>query len=311
MNLQQIKDHVDQLKIFAAETSARAKSEPNNFLLQLLAKNQIDAASEAELDLITHQAKQASNAIEWRLIGERTRHGNMPLGMLGKIADPLNKLLLRSAFFARNKEEPIRGVGEDFANEMGLRLAGLAEGSVRLIIVGNTMPDSTGSAPLVDGMERLMIALGAGEQPLAFFEAISEIGEKASSSLHDVLKAMEQEECSVEVSWTVFGQTSARSLRFDQIVRMRSMLEEAETAEQEDHELSGVIGLLASTGRIQIVQSTGEKTNIRFSPKAQGDWVSRLRLNQAVSLKTSAKIFRDPVTGEETRVHRLAGTDQI
>ena len=311
MNLQRAKEHAEMLREFAQQTQARSALEPNNFLLQLVAKNQLDAANEAELAFLTSKATQESNAIEWRLIGDRTRNGRIPLGMLAKLADPLNKLILRASFFARNKEDAVRGVGETFSNEMGLRLAGLAEGSVRLIIVGNTMPDATGVAPLIDGMDRVMSALESGEQPSVFFESIGEIGEMAASSLHDVLKAVEQEECSVEVKWYVGGESKIAALRFDEVVRMRTMLEGSASVVEEEGEVAGVIGLLASSGRIQIVQASGAKTNVRFIPKKQGDWVSRLRLNQTVTLKTSAKVFKDPATGEVTRVHRLTGTEPI
>lgn len=309
MSLHSLKEHAEQLQIFARKTGERVKAEPDNFMLQLIAKSQREAAEDAELKYLLELGVQNSQSLEWRLIGERTKSGRVPMGMLAKLADALNKLLLKASFFARNKEDPSRGVGELFSNEMNLKLAGLAEGSARLFIVGNTAPDATGSAPLEEGLEHILDALASGEQPSAFYESLGDLGEQASNALHDVLKAMEQEECSVEVTWHSGAEGRSQALRFDQIVRMRSMLSDSVDGSPEDDEVRGIIGLLASSGRIQIVSDVGEKTNVRFKPKSQGEWVSKLRLGQAVTLKTKAKIYKDPASGEETRVHRLSGTD--
>jgi hypothetical protein len=306
MNLQRMKDHASQLRKFADEMTARASIAPNDFMLQLVARNQQAAAEEIEMEYLVAFGKQNSQSLEWRLVSERTRRGQVPMSLLAKLADALNKLLLKAAFFARNKEDASRGVGDMFANEMNLRLAGISEGSARLFIVGNTEPDSTGSAPLIEGYRHVLNALGAGDRPSDFYEHLGDLGEQASRALHDALKALEQEECSVEVTWHSGTEGSSQALRFDQIVRMRTMLSDSVDNDPEDDEVSGSIGLLALNGRIQILGVSGEKTNIRFRPKSQGAWVSRLRLGETVSLKTKARIYRDPSTGYETRVHRLS-----
>jgi len=301
-----MKEHSAQLRVFAEQTSARALAEPDDFMLQLVAKNQLDAAEEVEMKYLLALGKQNSQSLEWRLVGERTKRGQIPMALLAKLSDALNKLLLKAAFFARNKEDAFRGVGDMFSNEMNLKLAGLSEGSVRLFIVGNTEPDATGSAPLLEGFRHVLDALGAGDRPSDFYESLGELGEQASRALHDTLKAMELEECSVEVTWHSDTEGRSQALRFDQIVRMRSMLSDSVDGEPEDDEVSGIIELLAANGRIQILGVSGERTRVRFKPKSQGEWVSSLRLGQDVSLRTKAKIYRDPSTGEETRVHRLA-----
>lgn len=307
MSIQRTKAHAETLRAFAAETSKRAEAEPENFLLQLVAKNQRDAAQEAELQYLQLQGMQVANALEWRLIGERTKNGRVPMGLLAKLADPLNKLLLKAAFYARTSESLTRTVWEDFSMEMNLKLAGLGEGSARLFIVGNTFPDATGSAPLSEGIDHLFDTLQQGANPTGFYESLGDLGEQASEELHDVLKALEQEECSVEVRWHAAGSVKSRELRFDEVVRMRVLLEDSVDPEPVDCHIEGLIGLLASSGRIQIVQANGEKVNVRFQPKSQGDWVARLRLGQHVALATKAKSYRDPASGEITRVHRLAG----
>ncbi|MEQ6309852.1 hypothetical protein ACF8OH_27325 [Delftia sp. WSY_9] len=306
MNLLRMKEHAEKLHLFAQETESRARENPEDFVLQLVAKNQRDASHEADEKYLLAVGQQSAQSLEWRLIGARMESGSVPLGLLTKLSDSINKLLLKAAYFSRNKEDAQRGVGDQFAQELNLKLAGLSKGSARLFIVGNTLPDATGSAPLPEAITHVMNALGSGELATSFYDSLGDLGEQAASALHDALKAMEQEECSVEVTWRSSGEARMQSLRFDQIVRMRAMLEGSSGVDVIDDEVSGLVGLLASSGRIQVVESSGQKTNVRFKPKSQGQRVAQLRLGQAVALKTRAKIYRDPLTGEETRLHRLA-----
>ena len=306
MNLQRSREHAKTLRAFAEETKERAAAEPDNFLLGLIAKNQLDAAEDQELKLCLAEGKAASESLEWRLIGQTTKNGEVPLALLGKLADPLNKLLLRAAYFARTGEELARTAAESFSREMNLKLAGLAEGSARLLIVGNTMPDTTGSAPLVEGIDHLLDAFQESGGAVTFYESLANLGEQATHSLHDVLKAIEQEECSIEITRHSADKPRSEILRHDQVVKLRNMLSGSSSPEDENSEVSGLVALLSSRGRIQVTTLTGEKINVRFRPKADGAWVEDLRLGQAVTLKTKAKVFRDPSSGEETRVHRLA-----
>lgn len=309
MNLPSLQAHVAQLREFAAATALRAASAPDDFLLQVMARSHAAAVENAELTYLQEVGSQSASALEWRLVGERAKNGQVPMGLLAKLSDALNRLLLKASYFARNKEDSYRGVGQSFSQEMNLRFAGLAEGSARLFIVGNTFPDATGSAPLPEAIGNVLKALASGGAATSFYDALGDLGEQASSALHDALKAMEQDECSVEVTWRAHGEAQGKTLRFDEIVRMRTLLEGSSSTDVEDDQVSGLIGLLASSGRIQIIEASGQKTNIRFKPKTQSQWVAGLRLGQNVTLKTRAKIYRDPLSGEESRIHRLVDTE--
>lgn len=118
-------------------------------------------------------------------------------------------------------------------------------------------------------------------------------------------RSLEQEECSLEVKWHSIGGLKSQNLRFDQVVMIRSLLESTKDPVLEEHSLSGFISLLASTGRLQLVQANGEKVSLRFLPKLHGDFVSRFRLGEHVTLDATARVIRDPVSGDESRQYRL------
>ena len=297
--------HLLKLKEFAAEAEAQLASDPSNWMLAAIAKNQRAAFEEAELAMLVEEGANHAQALEWRISGARLSRGQIPLGLLAKLSDPLNKLLLRAAYFARNQEEPTQGTGEAFNTEMNLKLAAISEGSARLFIVGNTIPDMTGSAPLAAGVDRLFSSLHAANDNVGFYDSIADLGEMASESLHEAMKALEGEECSLEMRWYSNGNFRSETLRFDQVVQVRALLDITKDPVIEEQRIVGLITLLASTGRIQVLQETGEKVSIRFRPKTQADYVAKLRLGQAIDLNTSAKVLRDPATGQETRQYRL------
>ncbi|MGE6213776.1 hypothetical protein [Comamonas aquatica] len=305
MNLAFLQQHAEKLREFATSTAQRSAQEPANQLLKIAAKNQLSAARQAEIQLEEAKGVHAAQALEWRLIGQSTEGGAVPMGLLARLSDPLNKLLLRAAYFARNHEEPDNGTGEGFANEMNLKLAGLAEGSARLFIVGNTTPDMTGSTALVEGVEHLFATLNSGKDAAEFYSSLDGLGEMAADALHDVLYAIEKEECSVEVKWHANGAAKSKMISYSEVIHIRTLLKSTKDPEPKDSEIQGSVSLLSSTGRIQVLTASGEKINIKFKPKAQADGVSAMRLGQIVNLPVSVTVFRDPVSATEIKKYKL------
>jgi hypothetical protein len=164
----------------------------------------------------------------------------------------------------------------------------------------------TGSAAFPDGIKHLFATLESADESSTFYETLGELGEMAASSLHDALKALELEECSLKMRWHGFGNVQSKKLRLDEIVRMRVLLESTLAPDEGDDEITGMVTLLAATGRLQILRENGEKIAVRFKPKTQGDFVAALRLGQHLSVQTNYRIFRDPVSGDESRVYRLS-----
>jgi hypothetical protein len=157
-----LRRHAEELRRDAAETLERAEQSPDDWLLRSVAQSQQRAAMEAARQLVIAEVGESNDALEWRLAGQRLKAGEVPLSLLARLAEPLNKLLLRAAYFARNKLEPQQGgVGEDLTNELDLRLLGVAPGSARLFISGNTGIDTTGNSALKEAVEHLFETLEA------------------------------------------------------------------------------------------------------------------------------------------------------
>ncbi len=305
MSNEVLRRHVENLRANAAETKARADDNPEDWLLQSIATSQQNAVVEAARQLSLAEVGPADVALEWRLVGQRLKFGELPLSLLAKLADPLNKLLLRAAYFARNKAEPQHGVGEDLANELDLRLSGLAPGSTRIFLAGNATPDTTGNSALSEGIEHLLDALISADDFQAFYERIGDLGESASHALRDTLRALEQEEASVEVIWRTPTGTRTWSGPYDQVVRLRSLLDGVSEPTIRQAEVAGAVEVLNANGTIRLTDSFGQKKSVRFNPKNQTDQVSSLRLGQHVTLSVTERVVLDPISGNEVSQYRL------
>lgn len=301
MSTEYFKKHLQELTQNAAETRSRADKNPEDWLLQVVAKNQQDAALEAFRELSICEAGETSEALEWRLVGQRLKFGEIPLSLLARIAEPLNKLILRAAYFARNRLEPQSGTGEDLASELDLRLVGVASGSARLFIKGNTFVDMTGRSALSDGIENLFEALTATDDFSAFYERLGDLGEAAAHSLRETLKAIEQEECSLELRWHSFIEPKSWLATFDKVVQVRTLLDGTTDPVFRQAIVRGTVGLLAANGRLQVIDASLHKLTIRFSPKLQAEQVGALHLGQYVELSVTERAVIDPISGEELK----------
>ena len=291
---------------FAKATEAQALIDQSNWLLAIAAKNQRASADEALRVADREAALERGELLELRFSGARLKGGALPLDFLARLAEPLNNLLVKAAYFARNKSEAMYGAADDLTREIALSLVDVAPGSTRVFIQGNASPDMTGSAALVDGVEGILTLLSSSADFQQFYSHIDDIGERATEALRDTLRAVESEECSVEFTWHSSSKSSRTvSATHDRIVQMRALLEGLDEVQERTEHLEGRVLLLAVNGRIQLQLNDGKKATVRFRPRMQAQLVAGLTLNSFVGLDVVAKVVKDPISGEDVKRYSL------
>jgi hypothetical protein len=309
MNSRLAKEHSKTLAQFATVARERAEANPSDPWLAIVAKNQVDNASAAGLTARVSDALDAGEVLEWRFIGSRLHSGALPLDFLSRLAAPLNSLLVRAAYFARNKVDAMYGAADELSREIDLSLVGVAPGSTRLFIRGSAVPDLTGSSAFTEGVEGLFGVLSHNSNFAEFYDQIGEIGERAAEALHDTLKAVETEECSMHLTWHTSGQPRQFDATYDNVVHMRALLEGIKDDREYHESLSGRITLLSINGRLQLERDDGSRATVRFKPRAQAALVGTLTLNTPVQLDVVAKVTVDPVSGGEIKRYSLISLD--
>lgn len=309
MSTRSLRDHSKQLEAFAASATARASSQPDDWLLAITAKNQRDSADEARLDAVREEAAQRGELLEWRFVGQRLNQGALPLDFLSKLAAPLNNLLVRSAYFSRTHTEPMYGAADELSREIGLSLIGVAPGSTRLFISGSATPDTTGDSAFWDGVSSVIDVLSNSANFEQFFDRLDDIGERAAEALHQTLKAIEGEECSMQLTWHGSGGFRTVEATFDRVVQMRTLLDGFSDSEERQERLSGRVSLLSVKGRMQVEMDDGSKATVRFKPRTQAALVAGLTLNAQVQLDVAVRVTHDPISDHDVKRYSLLGLD--
>lgn len=303
-----VRDHATQLAHFAEQSEAKLRAGGTDWFLPIVANNHRAAAQAALRSAAIAEAVELGELVEWRFVGSRLHDGKMPLEFLAKLASPLNNLLLRAAFFARTGTEAMYSAADDLGREMALSLVGLEAGSTRLLIRGNASPDTTNVSALSIALDNVFAVLDSTQvgNALSFFEHLDDLGERASEALHETLKAIESEECSLEVKrFEPSGAVRVVQATYDRVVQMRALLDGSGDVAEGQERLSGLITLLSTNGRIQLTLADGSRATVRYKPRTQAQLVESLTLNAAVELDVRAQIRRDPITGADIKRYSL------
>ena len=311
MSVRDLRAHHQQLDEFASSAEHAAREHPDDWLAGLAAQNQRANADEAGRLLAIAEAEELGELVELHLSGPRLRHGFLPLEFLARVAQPLNNLLVRSAYFVKTKADAMYGAADEVSRDMGLALVGVGAGSTRLMIAGRSTPDTTGFSAFEEGMSGLFSVLDNSGDFRSFFEHLDDIGERGAEALHAVLKAVEGEECSLELLWHRPDAPRHFSAPFERIVQLRALLDGIDDQIERSGELAGLVTLLSANGRIQLELGDGRKATIRFRPKTQAAMVARLTLNAGVVVTVQTKVTRDPITGDDIERHALSTIDRV
>ena len=311
MSVQDLRAHRQQLEDFASSAERAARELPDDWLAALAAQNQRANADDAGRMLAIAEAEALGELVELHLSGPRLRHGFLPLEFLARVAQPLNNLFVKSAYFVKTKADAVYGAADDVSREMGLALVGVGAGSTRLMIAGQSTPDTTGFSAFEEGKSGLFSVLDNSGDFRSFFEHLDDIGERGAEALHSLLKAVEGEECALEMVWHRPVDPRHFIAPFERIVQLRALLDGIGDQVERSGELEGLVCLLSANGRIQLELADGRKASIRFRPKTQAAMVARLTLNSAVHVTVQTKVTRDPITGDDIERHALSSIDRI
>ena len=309
MSATSLRAHARALADFAKDAQTLSEERPDDWLAAIAAKNQSDQAGNAMRAAEAAETAERGELIELRLQGARLKNGQLPLELLSRLSEPLNRLLVRAASFARHGVEAAHGAVDDLARDLSLAVVDLAPGSTRVFIKGNLAPDLTGESALEEGLAGVIALLEDTAGPDQFYSHIDDIGERAASALRDTLRAIESEECSLELRWYRPDGDRSVSATFDRVVQMRAMLEGLEQAREVQERLTGTVVLLAKKGSLHLELRDGTRAVVRFKPRRHAAIVSTLHLDSFVTVDVVAKISPNPLTGGEIKRYTLMSLD--
>lgn len=260
-----------------------------------------------ELQQELRLAKEAlsSELVELRLFGGQVNYGSVPLRLMAKVVDKLNNAVSSAAFFLRYGKDPARGVPDELADELDLRLSGLAPGSSRILVSGRIAPDTTGESILDDALHHVFRILDP-ESPEALREELAIIGAKAVREVAGLLECLEKEKIGAGLTWY---SPAAKEYKWGgtltDVQTSHSRLARIATLEPMQVNLQGEVSALSQSGAFHI-RPPGEDRRIKVRyPKGLYQGVSQLHLGQQIEIAVTKFTHIDELSGEERASYTL------
>lgn len=296
-----------QVKDFIERDQARLQANPKPSVKLSL---QSWKSHEEDLQQELRQAKEAlqHEVVELRLMGMRM-DGSIPLNLLSKVADKLNRALTQAAYHLRHGRAPGKGIPDALAHLMDLRLSALAQGSTRLLVAGNIAPDATGDSILEGALEQIFDVLQAPTQE-KLRELVTVIGVPATKALSEMLGELERRNIGAELTWPA---PNARVYRWGgtlEAVRIaHQRLSTFEEVKPVEVQLEGHITDLKESGAVYIRSELDKRKYKIAYNKQQFGHIQQFTLGMYVKLTAMMYSRVDPLTGKEIATYKLVTGD--
>lgn len=299
-----LREHADSLSKFAKETADRARAAPDDFFLQLAAKNQEQSAHGVQHQLLLEEAEEAGELVDLRLIGPRA-NGSISLDWFISAMEPLSKAWKLAAHRLRYGHDAARGVGADVVSALNLKLAGLGHGSTRIFVTGNALPDLTGESLLQATLTQMFRLLNARQDE--FYDAVDAVGGRSAHQLSEFMKALDGAGLAAQFTWQ-----SPRGRQFwegrpDEITRIRALLDTIREPERYEELVEGRVAGITDTGRLDLRTDNG-KISIRF-PLRLTDQVQRLTITSLTRIKVETAKYWDSVEKKDIYKRQLVSVE--
>ncbi|RAA18463.1 hypothetical protein [Ralstonia pseudosolanacearum] len=306
----EIDTRIDDVQGFISELEARLSANPDDFAAKLALSSWRAHLSELRLRAGIESAQAHRELVELRLIGNRVRNGSIPLTPLSKVAGAfakaINEAVLRLKYgvaSAADKAEKLLAI----ERLTDLRLAGIGEGSTRLFVTGKMAEDLTGQALLNDVMRTLFGVLNAND-PESFYDMTHALGDASSKAVEQLMDALEKYEFAAELSWTASaGQLYRWEGRSDEIVRIRTLLENVSELAVVNEWILGSVSLISDNGRLEVrVAGEDRPRKVRYA-KSKYDLVRSLAVGDIANFHLESSTMFDRAADKE--LHKFALVD--
>jgi hypothetical protein len=299
-----LRDHAQSLKKFADDTKDHARSNPDNFLLQLAARNQSAAAGVASQRASLAEADEIGELLDVRLIGPRA-NGSIPLDSFLDTIGPLTRSWKYAAHRLRYGRDAVRGAASDVVSALNFKLAGLAPGSTHVFITGNAAPDLTGDSLLQATLNQTFRLLNSQQED--FYDAVDAIGGKSAHQLGEFMRGLDRAGLAVEFSWRSAGGMRRWEGRPDEITRVRALLDTVNEPEKYTETIEGSVAGITDTGRLALRTVEG-KVLIRFPLKIT-EQVQKLKIASHAVITVETSKYWDSVEKKDVYKRHLISVD--
>ncbi|MGE6445077.1 hypothetical protein ACQKDL_13025 [Pseudomonas bubulae] len=295
-----------QVDQFIDRDTKALEEDPGRYSLQLALNSWRSHQDELHQELRQAKAALQKEVVQLRLLGDRM-DGSIPLRLLSKLADKFNRAVTHAAYHLRHGTGPAKGIPEDMARDIDLRLSGLQFGSTRLMFAGNVSPDTTGESLMEGALEQIFDVLAAASQE-KIRDLVAAIGVPATKALSELLSTLESASIGAELSWPA---PNSRMYHWggslEAVRSAHNKLSAFETMHPQKASLRGTISDLKENGAVYIRNAEG-KHKISYN-RQQYQHIQQYQLGMDVNFKVMKYVRTEPLTEREITTYKLITED--
>ena len=265
MTIDAIREHTSFLAQCAEASAKVAAANPENHLLQIIAKNQLDAKNESINELARLEEEISGQHLAVRLQGPKA-DGSIRLDEFIRIFEPFVEAVKKATSLAMYGSSSLR-MKSDAKMKLdimsNIKLRSLSFGSTEVHFSVATIEDSTGEAPMIDVLKNTFNLLNETENE-EFLNKIESIGGDAAKALRSTLAAIQNSGFTATIVWnspegsTTWDGTSAN------IIRAYDWLGSLTQSQEYEEQITGKVASLKDTGLIEVRDEANQKISVRY-----------------------------------------------
>ncbi|MBI5190352.1 MAG: hypothetical protein HZA22_06730 [Nitrospirae bacterium] len=273
--------------------------EPKNIAYQLSAISVKSHISELQHQLQREKILREKEVLEIRLKGV-TANGSIPLSVLSELSLYLSDALQATSQKVKTGLDAKRRILKDIVNTLDLRLAGLATGSTRLIITGNSSPDLFGQSLLESSLENTF-ALLESRSAEELTEGVSKVGIRSANKFNKFLKTISDSGYEVDISWVSPTKHEYDwKASMDDIRSLSNSLDSITMSQNEIFEFKGKLVMASLKGAFEIETDAEETIKGKF-PTQLTEYVKKLHIGD----KCNGMIEKETITNRTTGLEKV------
>lgn len=237
---------------------------PDNVFFQLTRQQAQERTESLTAELIHRQRQREQEIVEVRLIGHTATRGTLPLDTLAIVSKTFADTIHQISKYTSTGRSVSKRVPAEIKSRLDLRLAGVAAGSTKLFVSGQTSPDMFGNSLLNSSLERTFNLLDA-EEPDAIMDQVPTVGHYGITALQSFLRGIHDCHLEVEMKWD----TPAHEMRVwsgstRRLTSLSSMLGSMTEVAPHSFNFTGIVISLSLKGSIEVRDEQRGRITARY-----------------------------------------------
>jgi len=273
MNLNRLKSNIEELEKLLSDYELQLKEDENNFSLKLQVNSLNNQINDLREQLYFENLKREKEILELRLIGDKTKYGNIPLNFVGGITNNFSNFLYNTSKYLKFGNKGGKRREAIIQETIDLRFEGLGKGSTIFYLSAKTSPDLFGNSITQQTLENSFKLLSS-ENSDEISDNISGVGGKSIKYLSKFLNELVKSNIEIDIKWeSPFDKIYKWEGKKDKLTSLFNTLNQITISEPEEIDFEGELITISLKGKFEILTSE----RIRYFGQFSNDLLDKMK----------------------------------